>query len=325
MHALRRWIAEVTGARDVELGPLLGGGNANVTRLVIADGQRYVLRHPPAETVSAKAAAGIEREYHLLRAVDDLAPVPRAIGFSADAGLLVEHIDGVAILEQLPPAYVDDAATVTRIGEALVDALAAVHRIDWRGRLPQGFGRPEGFLKRQIERWIGVRRQDAVRELPLLEQLADWLLANLPTESAATIVHCDYHLDNTLFDRDLPRLRAIIDWEMATVGDPLVDLGLLLMFWGRDEASPLGFRFVQRVSNRPGVIDRQALADRWSAQTGIGVERLDYYRCFAFWRLAAIVEGAYVLQKKGLIDSAYARNLEQDVPNLLAEAAAVAG
>lgn len=329
--ALARWVGETLGANKVELGPLLGGGNANVTRLIFVDGKPLVLRHPPSETVSDRAAAGVEREYRLLSAIANLAPVPQPHAFCNDSSVLgapfmiVEHIDGVAISETLPTAYPDTAATVTKIGEALIDALGAVHSIDWQGRLPAEFGRPEGFVKRQIGRWLEVRARERVRDLPLLDELGQWLLENLPEPPPARIIHCDYHLDNTLFARSGPELKAIIDWEMASVGDPLLDLGLLLMFWGRNEASPLGFRFVQRVSNRPGVIDARALADRWTARTGICSATLDYYRCLAFWRLAAIVEGAFVLQRRGRVDSTYARNLEHDVPNLLAEAATLAG
>lgn len=318
--------AAITGAR---LGQRLSGGNANVTRIVESEQGRFVLRHPPAAAVSDKAAAGIEREYRVARAIGACAPVPAAIAFCADTAvigapfMISAFVDGVAITDALPAAYADEAATVSAIGEALVDGLAAVHRIDWRAALGEDFARPEGFVARQIARWTAVRERDKVRELPLLNELGDWLRAHEPEPAPPSIVHCDYHLDNTLFDPAGPRLRAIIDWEMATVADPRVDLGLLLMFWNRDEAGDLGFRFVQRVSNRSGVIPAGDLAARWSAAMGIGVSGLDYFRVFAFWRLAAIVEGAYVLQRKGAIDSAYARGLERDVPALLREAAEV--
>jgi aminoglycoside phosphotransferase (APT) family kinase protein len=108
---------------------------------------------------------------------------------------------------------------------------------------------------------------------------------------------------------------------LCTVGDPLADLALMLMFWGPRTLDPPGFAFVQAVTRRQDVIGREALAARWSATTGIAIDDLDYYLCFAFWRLAAIVEGAYVLYRKGLVADAYSRNLEYDVPALLAEAA----
>lgn len=325
------WAADTLGARAVRLGGLLSGGNANVTRLAVVDGTQMVLRHPPVHTVSPRAAAGIRREYDLLRAVTGKAPVPRPVAFCDDEGvlgapfLLAEFVDGTAITDTLPPAYPDTAATVRQIGDELVDGLAAVHRIDWRGTLPDGFGRPNGFVQRQIERWLAVRAKEAVRDLPLLARLGEWLLANLPQDDPATIIHCDYHLDNTLFARSAPRLMAIIDWEMATIGPPLLDVGLLTMFWNRTDGQPRGFPAIQAVSNRADAPSALALAERWSAATGYSIANLAYYQAFAFWRLAAIVEGAHVLRARGLVDTPYARGLVDDVPALLAEAARAAG
>jgi aminoglycoside phosphotransferase (APT) family kinase protein len=139
-------------------------------------------------------------------------------------------------------------------------------------------------------------------------------------------MHGDFHLDNTLFRRDAPTLAAIIDWELSTVGDPLSDLGLMLAFWGPRQVDPPGFSFVQAVTRgAPGLVTREALAARWSRITGIDVDDLDYYLVFALWRLASIVEGAYVLYRKGLVTDDYSRNLEHDVPALLLESALRAG
>jgi aminoglycoside phosphotransferase (APT) family kinase protein len=329
--AFAAWASATLGAREARLGEALGGGNANVTRLAVIDGTRMVLRHPPVHTVSDRAAAGIRREYDLMRAVAGQAPVPAPIAFCEDTAvlgapfLLGSFVDGTAITDTLPPAYAGDAACVRQIGEELVDALAAVHRIAWRGTLPEGFGRPEGFVQRQIERWLAVRAKDAVRDLPLLERLGDWLLDNLPQDDPATIIHCDYHLDNTLFARTEPRLLAIVDWEMATVGPPLLDVGLLTMFWNRADGKARGFPAIQAVSNRTDAPSALDLAERWSAATGFSIANLAFYQAFAFWRLAAIVEGAHVLFERGLVDTPYARGLAEDVPALLTAAARAAG
>lgn len=329
--AFAAWSADALGARRAELGAMLSGGNSNTTRLATLDGETMVLRHPPVHTVSDRAAAGIRREFDVMSALEGHAPVPAPVAFCDDPSvlgapfLLARFVDGVSITDTLPPAYRDDAPTIRQIGEGLIDALAAVHRIDWATTLPAGFGRPDGFVQRQIERWLAVRGQDTVRDLPLLGQLGQWLLDNLPAGDPFSIIHCDYHLDNTLFSREAPRLAAIVDWEMATVGPALVDLGLLTMFWSRaDECAP-GFAAIQAVSNRPDAPSRGELARRWSAATGFPIDNLAYYQVFAFWRLAAIVEGAYVLHRRGLVDTAYARGLAYDVPALLAAAARVAG
>lgn len=231
---------------------------------------------------------------------------------------------GEAITDTLPDAYPDNVATRDAVGRALIDALASVHAI---APVPAGLGdadKGRDFVARQIARWRGVRSAHAVRDLPLIEMLGDWLATNVPAPEAVRIVHCDYHLDNVLMDPVAPKVRAILDWEMATLADPRVDVGLVTAFWNRDEAGPLGFPFVQRVSNVPGVMRGADLARRWAEATGLSDDRLGYFQAFALWRLAAIVEGAYVLLREGQVDGAYERGLERDVPALLEAAHRIA-
>lgn len=325
---LADWLAGNAALHDATVGPRLTGGNANVTRMVTAREGRFVLRHPPAHAVSDKAAAGIEREFAALSALSGQAPVPRPIAFCADPDVIgqpfaiVEFVEGVAITDTFPTAYGSDA--VARIGQTLMKALAAIHRVDTAPLREQGFGRPEEFARRQIERWRKVRSEQSVRDLPLLEDVGNWLIATIPAEGAPAIVHCDFHLDNCLASEDVPEVRAVIDWEMATLGDPLVDLGLCLFFWKRDPAAALGFGFVQAISNTPDAPDRSELADIWSRASGRDHDALAWHMVFAAWRLAAIVEGAWVLHTEGKVSSDYARGLKRDVPNLLREAATLA-
>lgn len=318
-----RWAHDEAGIDEAVIGTALTGGNANVTRLVDTAQGAMVLRHPPADTVSALAGAGIEREYRFLEALAGKAPVARPIAWCADPTVLgvpfslTAFVPGLAITENLPETYADSIGTRNAIGAALIDALSAIHVID-----PEGLGLGHAdkaihFVTRQVERWRDVRRKEQVRTLPQIEAIAAWLLANCPTPEAIRIVHCDYHLDNTLMDAAVPKVNAILDWEMATLADPLVDLGLVTALWNRDEETPLGFRFVQRISNRDGVSSGADLAAHWARSTGLSIERLPYYQVFALWRLAAIVEGAYVLYRNGQVDGAYERGLERDVPDLL--------
>jgi len=323
------WMQEATGLDDVRLGAVIAGGNSNVTRLVETRHGRLVLRHPPVNVVSDKAAAGIEREYTVINALGTRAPVPRAVAWCADPSILgqpfavTEWIEGVALGTDLPVNYPQGPETIDRLGLEMMRGLATVHSVDWREVLPAGFGRPDTFVQRQIERWLGVRAQNSARELPLLVQVADWLLANQPALGQTSIIHCDFHLDNCLMAIEGPQLKVILDWEMATIGDPLIDLGLCLFFWGRDPAAKLGFPHIQAISNRSDVMPVEQLADVWSKATGFDHGQLNYYRIFAAWRLAAIVEGAYVLFCQGKADSDYARGLFDNVPNLLREAAAI--
>lgn len=326
---LQAWLAETTGRDGITLGPLLAGGNSNVTRLIETRQGRLVLRHPPVAVVSDKAAAGIEREYRVIAALAGRAPVPAAIAWCADPAVIgqpfavTEWVEGVALTDRLPAGWPETDETVNQLGLTMIEGLARVHAVDWRAVLPADFARPEGFVQRQVERWVKVRAADRVRDLPLLEEIGMWLLANQPAALRASVIHCDFHLDNCLVAPDRPELRVILDWEMATLGDPLVDLGLCLFFWQRDPSARLGFSFVQGLTNRPGVLPARALAERWSAGTGLGHDHIDYFIVFAAWRLAAIVEGAWVLQTQGKVDTPYSRGLEHDVLALLREAAQI--
>jgi aminoglycoside phosphotransferase (APT) family kinase protein len=324
---LAAWLRANAGLHDVEIGERLAGGNANVTRLVTAREGRFVLRHPPAQAVSDKAAAGISREFAAISALAGVAPVPRPIAYCSDPQVigqpfaLSEFIDGVTITDAFPDTYGSDATAM--MGRSLMETLGAIHRVDTAPLEAQGFGRPQGFARRQIERWLKVRADNAVRDLPLLTEIGRWLLATLPAEGRPAIIHCDFHLDNCISARDRAEVRAVIDWEMATLGDPLVDLGLCLFFWKRDPAAPLGFAFVQAISNRPDAPDRGELADIWSRASGRDHAALAWHVVFSAWRLAAIVEGAWQLYVEGKVASDYARGLEYDVPHLLREAAAL--
>ena len=327
---LGEWMAANTGLTGARVDRALSGGNANLTLQLATDSGPVVLRTPPENAISPKAHRGIEREARVLRALDGRVRAPRVLGWCEDIAvigrpfLLVSHVDGVAITDTLPESYPDTADSVNALGEQLVDELAAIHRLPWREAGLEGFGNPDNFLDRQITRWRDVRAQASVRDLPLVESLGEWLTRQQPESTSATLVHGDYHLDNTLSRPDRPELAAVIDWELATIGDPLTDLGLLLMFWGPRRLAPPGFPHVQAITRREGVLTRRELANRWSEATGESLARLDYYLCFAFWRLAAIVEGAYQLYVEGKVDTDYARGLEQTVPALLAEAEAAA-
>jgi aminoglycoside phosphotransferase (APT) family kinase protein len=327
---LARWLEAEAGIADARIVRPLTGGNANVTQLVESASGPMVLRHPPADTVSDLAGAGIAREYRFISAIAGKAPVAEPILFCDDLAVfgvpfsLTRFVSGAALTDTLPEAYPDDVATRDAVGHALVDALASVHAI---APVPAGLGdadKARNFVGRQIERWRAVRSTHRVRDLPLIETVGAWLADNAPAPEAVRIVHCDYHLDNVLMDPAVPQVNAILDWEMATLADPLVDVGLVTAMWNRDESLPLGFAFVQRVSNVAGVAGGADLAHRWAKATGLSIDGLGYFQAFALWRLAAIVEGAYVLFREGQVDGPYERGLEHDVPALLDAAQRIA-
>ena len=265
-------------------GPLrarpLRGGNSNATFLLEGPDTSLVLRRPPASALSGTAHS-MAREHRVLRALA-ATPVraPRPLGFCDDAEvtgapfLVMDHVDGVSITDTLPDAYGDDADTLRRLGEEMVDGLAELHLVDWKAAGLSDFGKPERFLERQVARWARQRDGYRVRDLPVFDEVGKWLEENRPPEAPPAIMHGDFHLDNCLYAPDGPRLLAIIDWELATIGDPLLDLGLALAFWGDRPVPAPAMPRIQAVSRLPGAPGREALAARYADRTGRSVDNL---------------------------------------------------
>ncbi|MEU4669354.1 phosphotransferase family protein [Amycolatopsis sp. NPDC023774] len=322
---LAGWLTAHTG----DPGPWelrkLTGGNSNETCLLIGHGKSYVLRRPPDHALSASAHS-VAREHRLLTA---LAPTkvlaPKPVALCEDPAqtlapfLVMEHVAGsVSITDTLPYPAQD----IAQVADEVVDALAAVHTLDWQAAGLAGFGRPDRFLDRQVERWYRQWEGIARRPLRAMPKIAAWLEQNKPEPSAPALLHGDFHLDNCLFSAHEPRLKAVIDWEMATIGDPLLDLGLLLALWGgRGSAMPA----IQGVSRAPGAPPREHLLQRYEHLVGRELPQIRYYQCLALFKLAAIVEAAWSQFLTGELTSAYAAALEHDVPALLDEALDTAG
>jgi aminoglycoside phosphotransferase (APT) family kinase protein len=234
----------------------------------------------------------------------------------------MDHVDGVSITDALPADHPPDG--VGAIGFATMDALADLHSLDWEGLGLADYGRPAQFLERQVGRWRRQYEGYRHRDLPDFDVVASWLEQNRPPDGRPGILHGDFHIDNCLFSRTDPtRLLAIIDWEMSTIGDPLLDIGLVLAFWGDDRPDPPAMPRIQGFSRDARAPTRAALAERYAQRSGRSVEHLPYYMALAFWKLAAIVEGAHLHFTTGALQTDYARELENDVPRLLAEARAI--
>jgi aminoglycoside phosphotransferase (APT) family kinase protein len=324
---LAAWLGDAGIAGPYELRPL-AGGNSNETMMMHAGEERLVMRRPPRATIDA-SSNNVSREGTMLGALaPSVVPVPAPRGLCVDAAipeapfLLMDAIDGVSLGDEVPESWVgEEAAAVSAVGEETVDALADLHTLDWRGIGLAEFGRPDDFLARQVPRWRKQLERYSHRELVDFEPVAEWLDANRPPDVEPGILHGDFHVDNCLFEIEgTPRLAAIIDWEMSTIGDPLLDVGLFLGFWGNVRATPMGMPWVQAISRVPGAIGRNELARRYEARSGRSLEHLNYYMALAFWKLAAIVEGAHALYVEGKTEAPYAAALEHDVPALLAEA-----
>ncbi|HLZ23079.1 MAG TPA: phosphotransferase family protein [Ktedonobacterales bacterium] len=307
------------------------GGHSNETFFVTRGVQQWVLRRPPRGPL-LPTAHDVGREYRVLAALSQTSvPVPRPLLFCEDIGVLgapfylMERVHGYVIRTELPPFAVEDAEARAALGRALVDRLADLHAVDWQAVGLEDFGKPSGYLERQIRRWTGQLDASRNRPLPDLDCVTAWLQAHVPESGPATIVHGDYRLDNVMYARDLPvRIAAIFDWEMATLGDPLADLGYLLSFW-REPGDP-HFAMMDaawRVTEAPGFPTRAALVARYAERTGRRMDAVSFYVALAIWKLAILLEGSYKRHLAGTTDDPFFATLDEGIPALARRALAV--
>jgi aminoglycoside phosphotransferase (APT) family kinase protein len=249
------------------------------------------------------------REYRVLAALADTdVPVARPFALCEDPEVngapfyVMELCSGLVLNERVPEGYATTPGERRRISLALVDVLARLHRVDFEARGLADFGRPEGYLERQVRRWSQQWEKSKVEELPEIDALIRWLRGALPASPAPTLVHGDYRLGNVALDAADPgRIRAVFDWEMATLGDPLADLGYTLIYWG-EEADPPQERMpgsFQAVTAQPGFLTRAELAAEYARRSGVDVAHVDFYRVLALYKLAVISEGIYARHLQG--------------------------
>jgi aminoglycoside phosphotransferase (APT) family kinase protein len=234
---------------------------------------------------------------------------------------VMEYVEGTVVTSEIPPAL-DSPAERRRMGLDLVDALTEVHAVDWRGCGLEGYGRPTGYLERQLRRFTGLWEHNKTRELPRVQEIRDWLAANMPTSPTATIVHGDYRLGNTMVANDAPaRLIAIFDWELSTIGDPLADLGYLTVTWVEPgDPEDTMFSSLSAVTRRDGFPSRQEMIAHYEQRTGRSMSDLRWYQALALWKAAVFMEGNYKRSLAGTTDDPYLKLFDEGVP-ALAEAA----
>src|SRR4051812_29551190 len=279
---------------------LISGGKSNLTYRVACDAGEVVLRRPPLGHV-LPTAHDMVREHRVLAALEGTAvPVPRVLHLGgADGPLgapfyLMERVVGHVCRNALPPGYADAATQRAAIGLALVDALADLHAVDPAAVGLGDFGRPSGFMERQLRRWSQQWEASRAEANPALDELRDALVATRPEQGAGAIVHGDFRLDNTVLHPTRPgAIVAVLDWEMSTLGDPLADLGALLAYWSEagDGGLRAAARIVPPVTAAEGFPTRAEVVARYAARTGFDVSHVDWYQAFAFFKLAVICQG----------------------------------
>ena len=342
------WLAErlaESAWRDCEISPV-GDGRSNLTFRVRSAAGALVLRRPPLGSVAA-TAHDMGREQTVLSALAGTpVPVPRVLAGEPDATVLgapfyvMEMVEGI-----VPPGGVDspwlaEPAQRRAAGEAAVDVLAALHQVDPASVGLAGFGRPAGFMARQVRRWStqwetwreGFTMADhaaggdpASGERPELTRLAERLTATVPDATGTGVVHGDYRLENLIFDHDEPtRVRAVLDWEMSTLGDPLADLGLLLVYWHQADEEPAwqAAQYLPSASGRPGFPTRADVVEHYALRRGqdatsIG-ERIPFYVAFGAFKLAVVLAGVVARASAGASDARTGRGLEKGLDPLVA-------
>src|SRR5437899_5259737 len=318
------------GAGEIQASPI-GEGHSNVTYLIRRGQHEYVLRRPPRPPLPP-SAHDVLREARLLRALRDTpARVPVVLAVCEDPATIgspfyvMERIAGEVMVASIPPAL-DIPAQRRVIAEQLIQALAEIHAVDWRAVGLEGFGKPTGYLERQLRRFAGLWEVNKTREIPAVERVGNWLAQNMPSSGPATIVHGDYRLGNTIFAPGAPaRLAAVLDWEMATIGDPLADLGYLCMMWTERDDPRGGMReHLGAVTRRKGFPSRAQLIERYEQRTGRSMRDLRWYTTLAVWKSVVFMEGNYKRAEAGTTDDPYLKQFGDGVLELARQAEAVA-
>ena len=309
----------------------IGEGHSNFTFLVERGDTRVVLRRPPRPPLPP-SAHDVLREARLLRALETTpVRVPRVLAVGDDESVLgvpfyvMEEMQGSVVTTDLPDA-IDTEEERHRLSQELVDALVEVHAVDWRACGLEGYGKPTGYLERQMRRFTGLWEYNKTRELPVVEEVREWLAANLPESPESTIVHGDYRLGNVMVADSAPaELVAIFDWELSTIGDPLADVGYLTVTWAEaDDPADISFSSLSAATRRPGFMSRAELTARYEEQSGRSVSALNWYQALALWKAAVFMEGNYKRFTLGASDDEYLALFDEGVPALAKKAREVA-
>ena len=319
------------GTGEIEASPI-GEGHSNVTYLIERGGTEMVLRRPPRPPLPP-SAHDVLREARLLRALAETpARVPEVLAVCEDPATIgcpfyvMERIEGEVIVSSVPSAL-DTPEERRGIAEQLIDALVEIHAVDWQLVGLEGFGKPTGYLERQLRRFGGLWELNKTREIPTIERVATWLAKRMPSSGPATIVHGDFRLGNTMFSAQAPaRLVAVLDWEMATIGDPLADLGYLCTMWTERDDPELGMREdLARITRQEGFPTRAELIERYEERSGRSMSDIRWYTTLAVWKMAVFMEGNYKRAIAGTTDDPYLRQFGDGVLELARRAEEMTG
>jgi aminoglycoside phosphotransferase (APT) family kinase protein len=306
MEKLRSYLVD----QQITQGELLEiqqfpGGYSNLTFLLRTSLQEMILRKPP-RGANIKTAHDMGREFRVLQALQQVFPaVPRAIILCEDESIigapfyLMERVEGVILRNRLPKGMFVSSATMKQLSEAAVDLLAKLHDIDLQSTGLIQMGKPEGYIHRQVKGWSERYLKSATDEIPDMILVAEWLAGNEPADEAVSFIHNDFKYDNlVLSPDDLTAIKAVLDWEMATVGSPLMDLGTTLAYWAEATDSPVLKPF--NLTWLEGNLNREQVLMHYAAQRNISAEGFLFFYVFGCFKIAVIVQQIYARYKKGL-------------------------
>ena len=292
------WFREHVAPVDRLHAEVIGHGRSNITYRVSSGDQSWVLRRPPLSHVMP-TAHDMKREFRVISALAGTGvPVPAAIALCEDVSVndapfyIMEFVQGLVPTDAAEVARRYDEATLRRMGEELVDTLVLLHSLDPASVGLADFGKPQGFIERQVRRFTGQIEQHRTRDVPELEEMARRLNAWIPPESGAAIVHGDYRLDNCVIGAD-GHIAAVLDWEMATLGDPLADVGMQYMYWAGSDGQGSAQSISGAVTALPVFLKRDDAIRRYAEKSGRDLANIDFYIVLAYFKLAVIVEGIY--------------------------------
>jgi aminoglycoside phosphotransferase (APT) family kinase protein len=298
-------------------------GYSNLTYLIQIGNWEGVLRRPPFGKIPPKAH-DMEREYRILQKIHPVYPLaPRPYLYCEDPEIMDKHYyimekkQGVVLDDTLPPEFAEKAKCRT-ISETVVNTLVQLHEIDYQKVGLSDIGRPEGFLERQVHGWIKRYQNAKTDQIDVAQEIERWLVNNIPTSPSATIVHNDFKLNNMMLSpHDVSQAVAVFDWEMCTVGDPLMDLGITLAYWTEEGEAETG---LTSVTANPGFIKRREFIELYAQKTRRDLSQIDYYITFASYKIAAVLQQIYYRWTKGETQDQRFAKLDVGIRNLLHQA-----
>lgn len=275
------------------------GGHSNLTYLVRRGGDEYVLRRPPFGS-KVKTAHDMGREHTVLSALAPVYPLaPRPIALCTEPEVLgctfylMERRRGVILRKDVPAGLTLDAATCTRLSESLVDSLATLHAVDHVAAGLGGFGKPAGYVRRQVEGWTERYHGSRTDELPAVTEVAAWLAEHQPADGPPALIHNDWKFDNLIFDDALTRVIGVLDWEMSTVGDPLMDLGTSLSYWVQADDVPAMHQLRFGLTHLPGMLTRDQVVARYAERSGRAIASPTFYYAYGLFKTAVVAQQIY--------------------------------